>query len=118
MEGARFYAEKGIFPGGAYDNFEYYQDHVQFSGELQDWEKMLLFDPQTSGGLLAAVDEEQYLKYLSTNDADPLFWKIGEIIPKSKSRSPKKFELDFIKILYNRYFAYKKPLFIYKMVKF
>ena len=66
MEGARFYAEKGVFPGGAYDNYEYYQHHVQFSGELQDWEKMLLFDPQTSGGLLAAVDEERYLKYLST----------------------------------------------------
>ena len=80
MEGARFYAEKGVFPGGAFDNYAYYQPHVQFSGSLQDWEKMLLFDPQTSGGLLAAVDEGRYLKYLSTQTADPLFWKIGEVI--------------------------------------
>jgi len=80
MEGVKFYAEKGIFPGGAYDNFEYFQHQVKFSGELQDWEKMLLFDPQTSGGLLAAVDKGRYLKYLSTKDADPFFWKIGEVI--------------------------------------
>ena len=82
MEGAKVYAKNGVFPGGAYDNFEYYQGHVEFSGKFTDWEKMLLFDPQTSGGLLAAVDEKQYLNYLSTNNADPLFWKIGEIIPE------------------------------------
>lgn len=84
MEGAKIYAEKGTFPGGAYDNFEYYRQHVQFNGDLQDWEKMLLFDPQTSGGLLAAVDEEQYLKYFSEIDTPPLFWKIGEIISEEQ----------------------------------
>jgi selenide,water dikinase len=80
MEGAKVYAEKAVFPGGAYDNFEYYQNHVQFNGELEDWERMLLFDPQTSGGLLAAVDEQRYIKYLSTQRGHPLFWKIGEVI--------------------------------------
>jgi selenide,water dikinase len=64
--GRKVLCRKRSLPGGAYDNFEYYQDRVKFSGELNDWEKMLLFDPQTSGGLLAAVEEEQYLKRLST----------------------------------------------------
>ena len=84
MEGARFHAEKGIFPGGAFDNFAYYQHNVTFGGALQDWEKMLLFDPQTSGGLLGAVDEDRYLEYLSTKDADPLFWNIGEVISEAQ----------------------------------
>jgi selenophosphate synthase len=45
---------------------------------------MLLFDPQTSGGLLASVDERRYLNYSSTQKADPLFWKIGEIISEKQ----------------------------------
>lgn len=82
MEGARYYAEKGIFPGGAFDNFQFFKDHVQFNNQLADWEKMLLFDPQTSGGLLLAVDEENYFKFISQQNANQLFWKIGEIIPE------------------------------------
>jgi selenide,water dikinase len=82
MEGARFYAEKGIFPGGAFDNYQYYQDHVLFNRKLTDWEKLLLFDSQTSGGLLAAVDEKKYLKFMLHQTTSQLFWKIGEIIPE------------------------------------
>ena len=81
MEGARFYAEKGIFPGGAYDNHQYYQGHILFDSQLSEWEKLLLFDPQTSGGLLVAVDEKKYLKFISNQTDNPLFWKIGKIIP-------------------------------------
>ena len=84
MEGARIYAEKGIFPGGAYDNYQYYQDHVQFNAVLSEWEKLLLFDPQTSGGLLLAVDEDIYQGFISHHGASHLFWKIGEIIPEKQ----------------------------------
>ena len=80
MDGARIYAEKGIFPGGAYDNYQYYRDHVQFNTDLSKWEKLLLFDPQTSGGLLLAVDESVYKEFISHQIASRLFWKIGEII--------------------------------------
>ena len=81
MEGSRFYAEKGIFPGGAYDNYQYYQDHILFDSQLSEWEKLLLFDPQTSGGLLVAVEEKNYLKFTLNQTDNQLFWKIGEIIP-------------------------------------
>ena len=82
MEGARLYAERGIFPGGAYDNYVYYQPHVQFDNQILEWERLLLFDPQTSGGLLIAVDEKEYSEMISRQKADQLFWKIGEIIPE------------------------------------
>lgn len=84
MEGARIYAEKGIFPGVAYDNLQYYRDHIRFNTVLSEWEKLLLFDPQTSGGLLLAVDEYIYRGFISHQGTSPLFWKIGEIIPEKR----------------------------------
>jgi selenide,water dikinase len=80
MEGARDYAKYGIFPGGAFDNRHYYQSHVIFDTDLEEWEQMLLFDPQTSGGILAAVDMDTYQNLKTRGINSELFWKIGEIV--------------------------------------
>jgi selenide,water dikinase len=55
VSGAHRYARDFIFPGGAADNRLYFQEHIRFSRKLAEEEQMLLFDPQTSGGLLLAV---------------------------------------------------------------
>jgi len=52
---ARFYAEQGCVPGGTGRNFAAYGHKLP---ELDDWQKTLLCDPQTSGGLLIAVDPD------------------------------------------------------------
>jgi selenide,water dikinase len=54
---ARTLAKAGIFPGAARRNWEGYT-HIQ-APQLAEWEQLLLADPQTSGGLLLAVDPEQ-----------------------------------------------------------
>jgi selenide,water dikinase len=46
------YIEQGCVPGGCERNFESYGEHV---GPLSPKQKILLCDPQTSGGLLVAV---------------------------------------------------------------
>jgi selenide, water dikinase len=81
LSGAKKYAEKGIFPGGAFDNQSYYQAHVNFSAALNEPEKMLLFDPQTSGGLLLAVPQEKVDIFLAEADrlSQPV-WEIGEVV--------------------------------------
>jgi selenide,water dikinase len=48
------FIEKGAVPGGSYSNLEYFQQDVFLGGRSQN-EKLLLFDPQTSGGLLISV---------------------------------------------------------------
>ncbi len=48
-------ARIGIIPGGAYNNKEHLGDMVAFDKSLRPEEQMILFDPQTSGGLLIAV---------------------------------------------------------------
>lgn len=57
LPGARKYAEQWAFPGGAADNRLYFGPGVRFHPRLSELEQMLLFDPQTSGGLLLAVPE-------------------------------------------------------------
>ena len=58
IEEAFEYASMGLIPAGAYRNREYFSQKVVFERNVGDWE-MVLFDPQTSGGLLVAVPEDR-----------------------------------------------------------
>ncbi|CAG5005932.1 Selenide, water dikinase [Dyadobacter sp. CECT 9275] len=51
-----YYIEQGCFPGGTQRNWESYGHKV---GDLTDYQKYILADPQTSGGLLVAVCNEK-----------------------------------------------------------
>jgi selenide, water dikinase len=55
---AKKLARAGIFPGAAGRNWQGYQHDISAQG-FQEWEQLLLADPQTSGGLLLAVKAEQ-----------------------------------------------------------
>ncbi|MBI5966134.1 MAG: selenide, water dikinase SelD, partial [Chloroflexi bacterium] len=59
LSGAHGYAEKGIFPGGAFDNKMYFGGKVRFDKNMDEPAQMLLFDPQTSGGLLLGVPQDK-----------------------------------------------------------
>lgn len=59
IEGATDYAAMGLIPGGAYRNREYCADAVQIADGIDEALNDLLFDPQTSGGLLIAVAKEE-----------------------------------------------------------
>jgi selenide,water dikinase len=81
ISGARRYAEQFIFPGGSYDNRLYYGSSVHFDPALDEPSQMLLFDSQTSGGLLLVVPPDK-LDALLTRAAEknqPV-WVIGEVI--------------------------------------
>ena len=58
--GSLTYAEAGMFSGGATANKEYYSEHVTYvyKNKIVDWKTNMLFDPQTSGGLLLSVQRD------------------------------------------------------------
>ncbi len=55
MAEARTLAVQGVFPGAAGRNWEGYKEHI-LADRISEGERLLLADPQTSGGLLIAVD--------------------------------------------------------------
>ncbi len=77
---ARKYAEQWTFPGGSADNRLFYGQYVQFDERISETEQMLLFDAQTSGGLLFSVPSEK-LPALTRRAAEmeqPV-WVIGQV---------------------------------------
>ena len=63
--GAVDYAQQDIFPGGMHRNREYFKEWVNLSSQLEEWQEYLLYDPQTSGGLLIAVASDKADSLLS-----------------------------------------------------
>ncbi len=80
MEGAREYAEAGHIPGGSGRNWAYFDAVVRWADGVPDMTRRLLFDAQTSGGLLIAVPPAR-LQILQDAMAsgDEACWVIGEV---------------------------------------
>jgi selenide,water dikinase len=79
LAGARFYGEKWYFAGGAADNKLFYEQFIKFSSEIDEVTEMLLFDPQTSGGLLMACPPEKLPEFDElAKESNMPYWIIGK----------------------------------------
>jgi selenide,water dikinase len=81
LPGAQTYADAWTFPGGAASNEAFYRPRVKFTGELTLAQEWLLFDPETSGGLLVAVPPEGIRVFMDAMGQGA--WLIGEVIEGS-----------------------------------
>ena len=78
---ARKFGEAGAFPGGSLDNQEFFSPYVRFAGNLEGWEQTLLFDAQTSGGLLLAVPAPKAAAFAArAAELKQPIWEIGEVL--------------------------------------
>jgi selenide,water dikinase len=80
LPGAVDYADLWLFPGGACNNQRTFEDHVSFQG-LEEEMQMLLFTPETSGGLLIALPpgESDRLEELYRRTGQAV-WHVGEVV--------------------------------------
>lgn len=77
---ARKYAEKGCFAGGAFDNKGFFDAKVEFANSLDEESQMLLFDPQTSGGLLLGVPQERLEAFTArARELGQAAWVVGSV---------------------------------------
>jgi selenide,water dikinase len=79
LPGARSAAERGVRTGGADRNLTYLEDRVDW-GRSSEIDRILMIDPQTSGGLLVAVPADRLDRYVSLV---PGAVEIGEVVPPS-----------------------------------
>jgi selenide,water dikinase len=81
LPGALEYASRGIITGGAARNRSHLEDKVTISDKVSEEMQHILFDPQTSGGLLLAVDPEKAAAVEARFAAAELpLWHIGEVV--------------------------------------
>lgn len=81
MPGAERYATEGVFPGGAFNNEDFFGSHVLFSKKISHEAQMLLFDPQTSGGILMSLPPGQRDALLQSASAlGQTIWLVGEVV--------------------------------------
>jgi selenide,water dikinase len=84
VNGARKYADLWTFPGGASDNRAYYSPQVDFAPSIDEAGQMLLFDPQTSGGLLLGIPQGKLAAFQArAAELEQPAWVIGEVRPGS-----------------------------------
>lgn len=80
ISSARKYAEKGCFAGGAFDNKSHFESRVKFAESIDEENQMLLFDPQTSGGLLLGVPQEKLESFIArAGSMNQPVWVIGRV---------------------------------------
>lgn len=84
LDGVRDYIAQGSVPGGTNRNFESYGHLIS---PLTDEQKAILCDPQTSGGLLVAVESQAVEKIQQIADAMnvPLF-RVGRLLEMDEDR--------------------------------
>jgi selenide,water dikinase len=81
LDGAKQYADDNLFPGGSCRNQDAYEQWVDFAPGISEEMQLLLFTPETSGGLLVAVspDRLEKLSALFAKAAHPC-WVIGDVV--------------------------------------
>ncbi len=82
---AKEYANMGLVPEGSYKNREYLKGKYILKN-IEPWMEDILFDPQTSGGLLITCKEEDSIEIMkSLNKLDIKSSIIGEVLPKGET---------------------------------
>ncbi|MBF0195794.1 MAG: selenide, water dikinase SelD [Magnetococcales bacterium] len=85
IEGVQEYIDKGAIPGGTNRNWSSYGKHIL---GIDDTLKAVLCDPQTSGGLLVAVDPKNMETFLATGEKAGLSMEpFGDILKKNDNNS-------------------------------
>lgn len=80
LDNALDFVSGGIVSKGAFNNLKFVQDKVDFNPSLQEEARLLLSDPQTSGGLLVALPERNIEAFKSKGLK---FWVIGRVVEGS-----------------------------------
>jgi len=83
---AKVKANERIIPGGTIKNQKYLENQIDFKSELDFATKTLLFDAQTSGGLLVSIHKDDAQEFLNKIEELTFGYAkvIGEVVPRKE----------------------------------
>ena len=82
LHGALECVARETFPGGLWRNRDHALPRTRLAGPVARDDEMILFGPETSGGLLLALEPDRAARYVEQARADGLTaWVVGEVIP-------------------------------------
>lgn len=86
IKGAKDLANMGIIPAGMYSNKKHIEKEVKVLENVEEVTQDLLYDPQTSGGLLVAIAEEDAEKALEklSETIESGFSVVGRVLSKGE----------------------------------
>ena len=64
IDSAKELAQDNIIPGGTRKNLSYVEESIQFADSILDYQKLMIADAQTSGGLLISIPEKDSQKFI------------------------------------------------------
>ena len=82
LNGAFEFSQKDIIPGGSKNNLNYIHEKIDFNENIADFQKLLLADAQTSGGLLISCPADRADEFLQVLCWEVNAFKIGSISEK------------------------------------
>ena len=80
-------SQKKVYPGGLGRNRDFYAPNVEFKGRIPEYKRNLLFDPQTSGGLLVALPPQKaelFIKKLRQSKVNAAI--IGKVVKQAEHK--------------------------------
>lgn len=84
---ARPCIEAFTYPGGAFNNRAFFGKNLTFDPALSENQQMVIFDPQTSGGLLMGVPAGQVASFVAmAAERDVPVWEIGRVLAEKEYR--------------------------------
>lgn len=74
--------DDGMVPEGAYKNLQFFKHWIDFAPGISDEERLLLLDPQTSGGLLITIAKDN----LGVFEKSGIFFSVIGVVAKGSGR--------------------------------
>lgn len=85
VKGVEEFANMGLIPAGTYENKKFIGDKVIFDKDIKEQMKDILYDPQTSGGLLISVRPDMLDLLMNELEGNVTEYAIiGEVIEKGE----------------------------------